>query len=260
MGTILTIANADFSANAFAFAAPVASGLQGWFFLGGGSAAAIQKDYAYLANLGIGGGPTFGAGFTTFGGFATGQWLSTGISETADQTIFVVARSSDTLASGHDPVLVSDYGADGSNGISTAAKGITLQVIAPDAGGAPGANIIGYHFVNNAGVTTLAAAGSLDFPAFNSFKALSHVINSAAGTDVVNNLTGGTSVTSSFTLPRFPNVTNKFRIGAAYTNNGGGSCDIAFVAIYNRALSSVEQQTVYAFIKKYLLAKYSIAV
>ena len=254
MATLLTIKNADFSANAIGFAPPVASGLLGWFFLGGGSAAAVQKDFAFLSNGVITGAPTFGAGFTTFAGGASGQAMLTNIAETNDLTAFVVGRTSDTLAgAAHQPVLLTNYTSNGSANV-----GMTMQVAGPDSGGAPGATVAGYSWVNNAGSPSLVPA-QLDVPGFNAFKCLAYTVSTAAGSAVMANLTNGTSISGAFSLARFPNAVVKYRIGSSVAG-GTGSCDIAFVAVYNRALSTVEQQTVYAFVKNYLNAKYGITV
>lgn len=261
MATILTVTGADFSANSVGFIAPVADGLVGWWYLGG-TEAETKRDRAGIANATLGGSPTIHAGYASFGGFSSGQWLQTEVTETAAFTMLCVARSTEAAHSGTDlPMFVSNYGNDAGNGGTTIGASIYVA-----SGTAPAGTVrLGGGQNNNGTVqgqisTTITVAAATSW----NFYAGRMASTSADNTQTLNarHLFGKTSGQSHTTnnYPRVVHSANRMRIGSCFNSGFSGSCDVAFAAFYSRALTDDEIETIYQAVKTRAAAKHSITI
>jgi len=261
MTTRITIAGADFSANAVGFIPPVADGLAGWFYLGD-TIAETQRDRAGIADGVLVGSPTINAGYVSFNGYSSGQRMQTSIVETANITLLTVARSSDAFSSGATkPMFVTNYGAD--PGHSNLLIGASIYV---DGGTPPAALVrLGGGQDNNGTVqgqvnTVLTTADATIWNFYAGSLAATSSDTAATGNarKLYNSTTAQTGTSSNY--PRVPHTVNTFRVGAAYNANFSGFCDIAFAAIYNRVLSDAEVETIYQAVKTRLAGKHSITI
>lgn len=261
MATILTVTGADFSANSVGFIAPVADGLVGWWYLGG-TEAETKRDRAGIANATLGGSPTINAGYASFGGYSAGQWLQTAVTETAAFTMLCVARSTEAAHSGTDlPMFVSNYGNDAGNGGTPIGASIYISAGTVPAGtlrlgGGQNANGTVLGQIN----TTFSVAASTSW----NFYAGRLASTSANNTQQLNarHLFGKTSGQSHTTnnYPRVVHSVNKMRIGAGFHSGFSGSCDVAFAALYSRALTDDEVETIYQAVKARMAAVNSITI
>lgn len=261
MTTRITIAGADFSANAVGFIPPVADGLLGWFYLGG-TIAETQRDRAGIADGVLAGNPTISAGYVTFSGYSSGQRMQTSIVETANITLLTVARSSDAFAAGATkPMFLSNYGADPGNsnlliGASLYVEGGTPPAMLVRMGGGQNNNGTIQGQVNT-NITTADGTG-WNFYAGSMAATSSNTAATGNARKLYNSTTDQSHTTSNY--PRVPHTVNTFRVGAAYNANFSGFCDVAFAAIYNRVLSDAEVETIYQAVKARLAAKHSITI
>lgn len=261
MATILTVTGADFSANSVGFIAPVADGLVGWWYLGG-TEAETKRDRAGIADATLGGSPTIQSGYASFGGYSSGQWLQTAVTETAAFTMLCVARSTEAAHSGTDlPMFVSNYGADSGSG--GANRGASLYI---DAGTWPaGSARLGASINNNGTVGSNINAAFIvtDATAWN-FYAGRIPNTSSDNTQQLNarklfcKTTGQTDTETTY--PHVPSVANAMRIGACFSSAFSGSCDVAFAAFYSRAMTDDEIETIYQAVKVRMAAVNSITV
>lgn len=241
MATIIRVAGADFSANAVGFLPPVASGLVGWFLLGGTIDQSVRNLAQGGANATAVGSPSVSAGYCTFDG-NTPSHLQTSIAETQDMTLIVVMRSSDTFADNtHAPAPIGTFQSAqtpigvGLLFLSGTLPTIELRLVAGlDNGTAP--------------VTSLNVTNP------DQWKCLAAVVQSGAHRDV-HNLTDATSTTAVSGARVGAGISARtVRIGASYGGNRGTS-NIAFAAVYSRALSVGELAAIYAFAKPILAAR-----
>lgn len=254
MATVIRITGADFSANSVGFIAPISSGLLGWWYLGG-SVAETQQDRAGIANATLSGSPTIGNGYVSFGGFSSGQYLTTAIEEVEEMTALVVARSTEAAHSGTDlPMFVSNFAGSGvgfsiyiSDG--TVPAGTVRIGAGQDNNGTLQPQITTNISVTDASVWNFYAARLADTSSDNT-----QALNERK---LFNKTTAQTNSTNNY--PRVVGA-NVMRIGAGYTSSFTGSCDVAFAAFYDRALSDAEVETVYQSVKDRLAGKHSIAI
>ncbi len=261
MATILTVTGADFSANSVGFIAPVADGLVGWWYLGG-TEAETKRDRAGIANATLGGSPTINAGYASFGGYSSGQWLQTAVTETAAFTMLCVARSTEAAHSGTDlPMFVSNYGSDAGNGGASigaslyVASGTVPAGVVRLGGGENSNGTIQGHISANISV---AAATSWNFYAGRLESTSSDITQALNARKVYDKTTAQTGTATS--RPRVPHSVNKMRIGACFYSGFSGSCDVAFAAFYSRALTDDEIETIYQAVKARMGAVNSITI
>ena len=245
MATIIKVSGADFSAVAVGFVPPVASGLVGWWLLGGSQAASVRNLAPGGADAGVAGAPSYSAGYASFDGVA-GAYFTTSIPEAESMTFVVAGRSADTFAGATTrPAFVSAY----NNTLEP--TGVALMAQAVGSGGAPACNM-GLFVDYDSGTGAITAT---NLPAFDSFRAFAGVVEGGVGRTVYD-LTGATSTTASSAASRSSTgiAARNMQIGAGYAGNRGIS-DIAFVAIYSRALSAGELTTIYEFVDPILAAR-----
>ena len=254
MATLITISGVDFSANSVGYVAPVASGLVGWFFLGG-SVAETQQDRAGIANAVLAGSPTINNGYVSFGGVSSGEYLTTAVAETAECTVLAVAKSTEAAHTGSDlPMFVSNFGPSGVGfslyiSAGTAPAGTVRIGAGQDDNGTPQTQI-------NTNVV-VAAATSWNFYAAKLESTSADNTAQLNARKLFNKTTSQTGTTSNY--PRIVGA-NPLRIGAGYNSGFSGSCDVAFAAFYNRALTDAEIETIYQAVKLRLAAKHSITI
>lgn len=261
MGTLITIAGADFSANSVGFIAPVSSGLRGWFYLGG-TVAETQQDRAGIANATLAGSPTLHDGYVSFGGYGTGQWLQTAIAETSEITLLCVAKTSAALAADATrPMFVGNYGADAGNGGVTIGAAIYISAGTPPQGTvrlAGGQNNNGTKQGNISATFSTTDVTVWQFYAgrMEQTDASTSAANNAR--KLFNKTTAQTGTTNAY--PRVPHSINLLRGGSGSSSQFGGSCDLAFMAVYNRVLTDAEVETIYQAVKTRLAGKHSITI
>jgi hypothetical protein len=246
MATIIRVTGADFSANAVGFVPPVASGLAGWWLLGGSQSASVRNLAPGGSDAGVGGTPSYGAGYVSFDGVA-GNYFTTSIAETADMTLIVAARSLDTFATTTDrPQIIGTYQ------FGAVPHGITLAATAVGTGGLPAASLTNWASYDNGTGTSMGH----NVPGFDNFKALAAVVESGVGRRT-HDLTAGTSTTAATALTRVGAgiSTRTVRIGMGAGLGSRGISDVAFAAVYTRALSAGELTTIYDFIQPILAGR-----
>lgn len=258
MGTLMTIGgSADFSANSAGFIAPVSSGLVGWFYLGG-TVAETQQDRAAIANATLAGSPTLHDGYVSFSGYSSGQWLQTAIAETDEITLLTVAKSSDTFVDGtHKPMFLSNFGTDSGSG--GALIGASLYI---DGGTAPAGTLRLGGGQDTSGTYTAYVSttfSTTDVSVWN-FYAGKMLAAGGTGSRSLINSTTDQSNSASPTVPRRSNTVRLFRVGAGFSSSFSGSCDVAFAAVYSRALTDTEIETIYQAVKTRLAGKHSITI
>lgn len=261
MATLITIQGADFSANSVGFIAPVTTGLLGWWWLGG-SVAETRQDRAGIANATLSGSPTIAAGYVSFGGFSSGQYLTTNVTEVDAMTLLVVARSTEGAHSSTDlPMFVSNYGTDaGKGGVPIGAS------IYVSAGTVPAGTIrLGAGQNNNGTVqgqinTTFSTSTATSWNFYAGTLADTSEVTSTTGNARIlyNMTTDQSNETSNY--PRVSHSANKMRIGAGYSSSLSGSCDVAFAAFYSGVLTEAQITTIYDSVKARLAALHSITI
>lgn len=108
----------------------------------------------------------------------------------------------------------------------------------------------------HAGATTLV--GSLNSQAINTWRCIAGVHDEAANQATIRNLATGASNTGTASAPnnQADVGSSPFRIGYGNSSSlGAGPSDIAFAAIYSRALSAGELAAVYAQAKAFLATR-----
>ncbi len=261
MATLITIAGADFSANSVGFIAPVTSGLLGWWYLGG-SVAQTQQDRAGIADATLAGSPTIGDGYVSFGGYSSGQYLTTQVTEVDAMTMIVVARSTEAAHTGTDlPMFVGNYGADAGNGGALIGSSIYIS-----AGTVPaGTTRLGAGQNNNGTIqaqiaTTFSTATATSWNMYAGTLAdTSEVTTTTGNARILYNLTTDQSNETS-NYPRVSHSVNKMRIGAGYSSSFTGSCDVAMAAFYSGVLTPTQLETIYQAVKTRLAALHSITI
>lgn len=250
MATIIKVAGADFSSNAIGFLPPISSGLLYWAFYGN----TLAKSLMNLAPGGSGasvwsGGasPDVSAAYISTTGKinTTGKALDTGIMATSSVTLLSVGRSSDTLGSTSTrPFLISNFNSTHGDGVYF--SGTT---------GLPQGTLTGTMSVSSGTPTTAGGSVSEANASLWGFRGIS----ATASTNIkIFNRTTAQTTTVTSAVPRLARTDYGYSIGGGGGGVGGsftGQADHAFAAVYGRALSDAEIDTIYAFVKTYLAAK-----
>lgn len=236
-------AGADFSGLGLGMLLPVTTGLQGWWFPGTDAPKSIANKLSGGAAAAVVGTPVFSAGFATFTSLT--NYLQTSIVPAASRTYLAVARK---------PVGVTWDGTNATKGVllgnfGTSAGSLLYTQTNPATGAA---NIADASYWSVGGTPTLrntyaASAGS----DFSTFALYAGVLDDTAKSRTHYDLTRGTSTTAAETGNSVIPGTNTVRIGSGYSNYAG-QVDLAFAAVYSRALSKPEIDSIYAFVKSYL--------
>lgn len=239
MGTRIIMPGADFENSAIGFLPFVSTGLLGWWFLNGSIGKARRNLLLGGADASVVGNPTITENYMSF--LSGSNYLLTDVRETENLTILCVARSTASFVDNPNrPHLVSNYLASNSG---------AYIAVGGSPSGAPSASISSATFRDISG--TINSGGStVNVADFTKWKFLAGVHTSAQSamyslTDNFEDIDpkGGTRILK-------PNV--PFRIGSSEGTQFRGSSDIAFVAIYNRALQKNELETLYAQVQAYL--------
>ncbi len=69
---------------------------------------------------------------------------------------------------------------------------------------------------------------------------------------LVSDLTAAASATNTVSTTRSPHTVNRLRIGGGFNASFSGSCDVAWAAVYNRALTAEEKADTRAFVNTLL--------
>ncbi|CAN7332410.1 hypothetical protein LJR143_001682 [Pseudoxanthomonas sp. LjRoot143] len=257
MGVILRANGVSFEANPVGFVPPVPDGLEYWNYLGVDATTSARNLAPGKAPGAVVGDPVFAGGYATLNplGFIQTQAL-----QSADLTLVAAFR------------LTAEVSAQVMSNNSSARKapltGSTFGASLWTQAGTLGDNNVGISFNQNQfdgtsahnGQTTLIA--SLSNQAINTWRCVAGIHTDSTNQSVVRNLSNGTSATVTASAPNtIPDIgAGPFRIG--YGNNSGlgtGASDIAFAAVYSRALALAELQAVYDHAKAYL-AKRGISI
>ena len=256
MTTILTIKDADFSANAIGFSPPVTSGLIGWWYLGG-TQALTEKDLSFTGNATLAGSPTIEDEYVSFGGASTGQYLQTTLADPVDISMLVVARTSATFGSAAQrPMYIGNYGAD--SGYSNTQHGAGIYT---ESGTAPSGVTRASQSHDITGTVTPSTSPALTIATLSSWNFMCSSYAQSGGAKRFRCITTAQSGTATQTATRVPHTTNKLRIGASFNSSVfGGACDVAFAAVYNVALTTNQEDAIYEFVARFMLDRRSITI
>lgn len=241
MATIIRVAGADFSANAVGFIPPVSSGLVYWGLFGD-TLAKTTRNLAPGASAATAvGNPGISAGYASF--LPANNYISTGLVDTTSLTYLFVARStSDMVSTTNRPFYMGVSGLLAGSGIyayqvNGAMPAVNLRFTATvSVGGTPTNKIL---------VQTIANLSTWSF--------IGATLDSGVAMNTYNK-TDGTTATLATPDPHLITPTTILRVGSG-VGGYGGAHDMAFAAVYNRALTSAEITTVYAFVKSYLATR-----
>lgn len=243
MATIIKVKGADFSANAVGFIPPVAADLAGWFFPNGSLAQAKRNLAPGGADAAVTGAPVIGTAYTRFKGRT--NYLDTGLAETPAITLLAVARAVIPASGSAQALIVSNYGSG--TGVSLTKP----QLTAPSS--VSGTENVYAGFSAPTGLATASAVVSNG----TAWAFTAGVVTPGTGLQFIDKTRGLLGSLSTATARSLG--TSSLLIGSGYDISWTGESDIAFAAIYTRALEAAEIDTVYQFVKTYL-AKRSITV
>jgi len=249
MATIIRVAGADFSANAIGFIPPVASGLVGWFQMGGTLSQSLRNLAPGGDDASAVGSPTVSASYISCDGLV--DYLTTGIDETAGLTLIAVGRATgDVLTPETRPAFIGNYGAGGVN------RGVMLYATASVGPDAAALNSAGAYL--DAGVDAQYLAPLQTEVDLTAFRFMSASFE-PGGNQRTATRTPGTGEVIERVLDR-STLTRMVRdapiwIGGTPGNNSHGPCDVAFAAIYSRAITAAEENTLYTDIKARMAAR-----
>jgi len=249
MATIIRVAGADFSNNAIGFIPPVATGLEGWFQMGGSLSQSLRNLAPGGEDAEAVGSPAVSASYISCDGLV--DYIATTINETAGLTLIVVGRATgDVLTPATRPAFIGNYGADGVN------RGAMMFASASSSAQAAILNSAGAYVDNGVDSQSLAPLQTeVDVSVFR-FMSMSF---DPGGNQRTATRTPGTGEVIERVLDR-STLTRMVRdapiwIGGTPGNNSHGPCDVAFAAIYSRAVTAAEENTLYADIKARMAAR-----
>lgn len=230
------------------FRPPVSSGLLGWWWLGGDQAS-TEKDHAYIGNGTLAGSVTLHDGYASFAGYSAGQWLQTEVAETNDLTLMCVARTSDTLASAaYRPMMMGWFGGD--PGYASQGNGSCLYY--GSTSGLPQGFLRGTVGHVTAGTVSLDDTAPQTVPDVTAWRFLAVSFDDTSNVKLVSDLTAAASATNTISTARSPHTVNRLRIGGGFNASFSGACDVAWAAVYNRALTAEEKADTRAFVNTVL--------
>lgn len=249
MATIIRVAGADFSANPVGFMPPVAANLKAWHYLGGSLANSARNLAPGGAAGSAVGSPTVEASHLRLD--ETG-FIQTGVVDDGEATLLAVAKMptgwafSTGTAAGY---MLSSYNSNGRNliyrksGSLPEPAAVPREVMYRDSSGTPTYQQLDGTAVSDATAWQFFSAKANATSATLTNKTTG-VVNTAANPEGAGALIGsGVS----------------YRIGSS---PGGvvDPIDIAFAAIYDRALTADEETAIYATVKAYLARRFTITI
>ena len=248
MATIIRVAGADFSANPVGFMPPVAANLLAWHYLGGDLTNSARNLAPGGANATVVGSPTVETSHLRCSSTA---YIQSTIEDESDCTLIAVAKmpsgfTFSTAAAGG--WMVSAFGTNGT-GMYLKKSGTAEPASVP--------RVVGYYSI--AGTPTYQ---QVDAPTTTNVSANWHMFIGkfvgGTGATMTNKTTGQTNTVSSAEA-KYNLSGNLFRFGAS----AGGvvdPIDMAFAAIYGRALTGTEETAVYLAVQAYLDRRFSITI
>jgi hypothetical protein len=243
MATIIRVAGADFSANPVGFIPPVADGLEGWFYLGGDLEKSVRNLAPGRSNALVAGAPTVE---TSHLRCTAGAYLQTSIVDEGDFTLLTVSKLPAEF----------DLGANFAWPISSFSSGPGIFYRA--VGANPSAGLAIEAPTDVGGVSTYTQAfGPTDVTA-SAWTFWGGKFQTGVGFNNYDK-TAGTSAAGANANNRFPQPGNPYRIGAS-TAGSSQPIDVAFAAIFSRALSVDEIEAVYQAVKAYMTRRHTITV
>nr|WP_312622601.1 hypothetical protein [Pseudomonas juntendi] len=215
----------------YGFEIPVVSGLTGAYLFGEGLSMLGYNYAPGMPDASVIGTPTVGNGFASFGAAA---YLQTAAEESANMTIFTVARASGSSGLAG---LVGNFGSS---------LGIILY-----------ADLSLKYAIGNA---QRSAEGGANLPEANlaSFQIYGFRAPAAAGS-LVKNYSRGASIVSANGAGRVVSTVGPLRVGRSYSGSPTQPNDQVLALIYNRALTDVEMDSVAAWARRYCVAKGIVA-
>lgn len=250
--TILTVAGADFEAQATEYAAPVTDGLMLWHFLNG----SVEKACRNLAPGRAGhdaapaGAPAASAGYLDCTGLTS--YLQTDTPESAAETIIVVsaAHGSVPVSTHRSPVIGTSSGPSALN---------------------PARTTFGHGIYYLSGTQVVFGVGRYDpndgsahptSPGLAVADTSVPLLMAARTSDTqgrIDIFTTGQGANIGVTLPRDPS-SRPFRIGSTYDAGYDQPARLWFAAVYNRFLSDVEMAAIVANVRAYMARRFGLAV
>jgi len=238
MGVLLTVKNADFSANAVAFVPPVVDGLEYWNYFGGTAANSVRNMVTGKTASSLVGSPTVGAGFISA---SQTDCVRTAILDQAEVTLLAVGRGPANVNTSGWGMMISNYGSGG------ASQGSSVAFVGSGS------------FKGGVG-TAVARVNGVDINAAPDLPSADHSAWTYAEARIGNaflRVRDRTRNTGSTVTPGSARVTSgtAYRVGAPYGGVTTFGMDIAFAAIYSRVLTDAEVDSVYQRVKAYLSTK-----
>ena len=247
MATIIRVAGADFSANPVGFMPPVADGLEAWHYLGGDLTKSARNLAPGGANAVVGGTPGVVSSHLNLG---SGSYLQAAVPDAGDCTLLTVSKLPSGFALGSSFAFA----------IAAYAAATNAPYLAYQTGGQtpPAAKPFLAGAYDNAGTPSFVQVVGAAVADAEQWQFLSATHQGGVGARITNKSTGASSLTAS-ALARYAYPARLFRIGNS-NNLGGVPIDVAFAAIYSRALTVDEQTSVYDAVKAYMTRRHAITI
>jgi hypothetical protein len=257
MATVFTIEGMDALANSVGFAPPVADGLVGWFHLDNATQALRNRASGGAAAV-VAGTPVFSTGFASFA--TSSDRLDTTILDSDAITLLAVAKSAAAFTSTSTrPNFVGTY-ASQSGGIA----GASLQVTGTPSA-APAATVAITASRNNGSGVPIQTPASITVADFSAWTFLAGIVEAGAVTDgrKIIDMTNGVTGVATPATARLRNTISGNSGEVSIGNMSSlvaGAVDLAWAAIYHRALTVAEVAKIYAFVQRRLADKFSISI
>ncbi len=247
MGVKIIIKDADFSADATSYIAPVPAGLQYLNFFGGNQKNLTRNLAPGKAAGVLVGAPGVAANSANFSYLE--RLIKTGVSQTNDVTLIAVATPPTEIANiwRH---LISNFGRDNATGGVKFGISLAFKLDSPDVRGT-----LGLLPVTPPGTSTSSgntAAITLGAPLCSVVRA-----DAATRTVTVSNKTTGQTRAATYAATLKPELNGEFYIGSAVDlrSDSVGDFGISFAAIYNRALTDEEITKIYTSLKSFYASR-----
>ena len=250
-GILIRVKGASFADNAVAFAPPIADGLEYWNFFGGDDARTKRNLAPGKANGTLIGAPTYNANSVVFNPRV--NYIQTDVADGVDMTFIAVSKP----LTDAQTILISSL-----QGPRPGATGTSNGKSLYYASGASGSsdNLVQAIFSTSrwdgiSSATTLVSSASTQTMPLGEWRAISgRSSQNSSDLKVYGTVLGEVDV-----LTQQPDLTTaKYQIGSS-TTGASVPVEIAFAAIYSRALLDNELTKVYDFLRGYY-ARRNIAI
>jgi hypothetical protein len=236
---------------------PVMRGAVGIYMPTANAAAAVKNWLSGAGAATVVGTPTYSAGYVTSP--TQNDRLSTGFAETAESSLYIIARSAAAFSSGTTRPILGGIFRSQDGGFA----GTSIRVTATPSA-APAASVALGAARDAAGVPTMVDA-SITVANLSNWTMLCGRVRSGAVSDArrLNDLTNATSATTSAstarTLANTSGGTNIMTVGNS-SSLSYGTCDVMYMALFNVAHTDAEMNLNGAAIRAAVLFDYGVTV